>query len=146
MSRNRLKNLLKKGGLASIRDRAMQLSRLNECLQRQLPLSINTTVQLADIDSRRRAVLHLRSGEWATQVRLHQGMILAILRACGAEEIRGVVVRNRPFDLMRREQRSAKFSARRISRRAGELIGSCADGIQNEDLKQSLQRLARHGR
>ncbi|TNF98241.1 MAG: hypothetical protein EP297_08625 [Gammaproteobacteria bacterium] len=146
MSRNRLNNLLKKGDLARIRDRAAWLSRLNECLERQLPLSINTTVQLADIDSRNRAVLHLQGGEWASQVRLHQKMIMAILRSCGVEDIRGVVVRNRPFDLMRKENRRSKFAGRTISPGSRDLINSCATSIENEDLKDSLQRLARHSR
>ena len=67
MSRSRINSVLAKGKLAAVRERALWLGRLNECLQKQLPLSINTVVRLANIDTRKRAVIHVRGGEWATQ-------------------------------------------------------------------------------
>ena len=142
MPAHHVDSLINKGVLAGIRTRALWLSKLNQCLHRQLPLSIDTMVRLADIDTRRRAVIHVRGGEWATHIRMQQGMILDILRTCGLTELSGIVVKNRP---LRERQESAHLRKNRhtMSCSARELIEASANGISDEQLAQSLHRLAR---
>lgn len=143
MSRKNVKSVLSSGPLASIHQRALWLARLNECLQKNLPLSINTTVKLANIDSRKRAVIHVRGGEWATQVRLQQGMIRAILRSCGETEIKGVVVKNRPLKDLAEEEMQPQYVSRSLSQSNRHLVEVAADGVSDSRLQQSLRRLAR---
>ena len=143
MSRQRVKTLLGKGSFAGIRERALWLARLNGCLQKQLPLSINTVVKLANIDSRKRAVLHVRGAEWSTQVRLQQGLIKAILRSCGVEEIRGVVVKNRPLKDLAEESVKSTPIQRPMSAESRKTVESTANSVSDERLQASLRRLAR---
>ena len=143
MSRQRIKTLLGKGSLSSIKERALWLAKLNACLQKQLPLSINTEVRLANVDTRQRAVLHVRGAEWATQIRLQQGLIKAILRSCGAGDVRGVVVKNRPLKHMVEDKLQDKHVERPISASSRKLIDGAAQGVTDKSLQQSLRRLAR---
>ena len=143
MSRSRINTVLATGKLAVVRERALWLAQLNECLQRQLPLSINTAVRLANIDTRKRAVVHVRGGEWATQVRMQQGLIKAILRSCGVAELDGVVIKNRPLKNLAEESLQPTRQQRPISQSNRQLVESAASGVTDESLKLSLQRLAR---
>ena len=143
MSRSRINTVLATGKLAVVRERALWLAQLNECLQRQLPLSINTAVRLANIDTRKRAVVHVRGGEWATQVRMQQGLIKAILRSCGVSELTGVVIKNRPLKNLAEESLQPTRQQRPISQSNRQLVESAANGVSDERLKLSLQRLAR---
>ena len=135
--------MLARGTLAAIRERALWLGQLNACLQKQLPLSINTVVRLANIDTRKRAVVHVRGGEWATQVRMQQGLIKAILRSCGVADVTGVVVKNRPLKNLAEEAMQPVRKQRSLSQSNRELVDSAANGVTDERLKLSLQRLAR---
>lgn len=119
------------------------LEKLNRCLQRQLPLSINTVVKLANIDTRKRAVIHVRGAEWSTQVRLQQGMILAILRSCGAGEIKGIVVKNRPLKDLAEESTQVTSVHRSLSDSSRDSIEAAAGSVSDERLSRSLKRLAR---
>ena len=142
MARRNVKSVLSGGSLAKIQQRALWLARLNACLQKNLPLSINTTVKLANIDSRQRAVIHVRGGEWATQVRLQQGMVRAILRSCGVAEIKGVVVKNRPLKDLAEEKVQPRHVQRTLSQSNRKLVEAIADGVSDGRLQQSLRRLA----
>jgi hypothetical protein len=135
--------VLSGGSLASIQERALWLGRINHCLQKHLPLSINTVVKLANIDTRQRAVIHVRGGEWATQVRLQQGMIKAILRSCGTTEIKGVVVKNRPLKNLAEEKIRPQRVNRNLSGPNRQLVETIANGVSDKRLQQSLRRLAR---
>jgi|GEM_PF-4019422 len=143
MSRQRIKSLLGKGQLSSIKERALWLGKLNACLQKQMPLSINTVVKLANIDTRQRAVIHVRGAEWSTQIRLQQGLIKAILRSCGAGEIKGVVVKNRPLKQLAEEDVQPKHVNRPMSQSSRHLVETAADSVSDESLQRSLRRLAR---
>jgi hypothetical protein len=143
MSRARINNILGKGAFSAIRGRALWLARLNRCLQKQLPLSINTVIKLANIDTRKRAVIHVRGAEWSTQVRLQQGMIKAILRSCGADEVSGVVVKNRPLKHLAEESNKPVRVRRSMSRASRESIEAAASTVSDEQLSHSLRRLAR---
>ena len=143
MSRQRIKTLLGKGHLSSIKDRALWLGKLNACLQKQLPLSINTVVKLANVDTRQRAVIHVRGAEWSTQIRLQQGLIKAILRSCGAGDIKGVVVKNRPLKQLAEEDVKPRHVNRPISQSSRQLVETAANGVTDKALQRSLRRLAR---
>ncbi|MCW8964989.1 MAG: hypothetical protein OQL16_14425 [Gammaproteobacteria bacterium] len=143
MSRQRVNTLLGKGSFSSIRERALLLARFNACLQKQLPLSINTMVKLANIDTRHRAVIHVRGAEWSTQIRLQQGLIKAILRSCGAGDIKGVVVKNRPLKHMAEDSLKPERVQRPMSRSSREMVEAVAGGVSDKQLQQSLRRLAR---
>ena len=143
MSRQRVKTLLGKGSFASIRERALWLARLNACLQKQLPLSINTVVKLANIDTRKRAVLHVRGAEWSTEVRLQQGLIKAILRSCGVDAVSGVVVKNRPLKDLAEESVQSEYVQRPMSADSRKAVESTASSVSDERLQASLRRLAR---
>lgn len=143
MSRKTIKTTLSKGSLSSISARAMWLGQLNHCLQKNLPLSINTTIKLANIDTRQRAVIHVRGGEWATQVRMQQGLIRAILRGCGVPEIKGIVVKNRPLKHLAEEEMRPIRVERTLSQSNRQLVETIANGVSDEHLRQSLRRLAR---
>ena len=129
--------------MSSIRERALWLGRLNACLQKQLPLSINTVVKLANIDTRQRAVIHVRGGEWSTQIRLQQGLIKAILRSCGVAEIKGVVVKNRPLKNLAEESVEPEKVHRPMSQSSRNMVESAANSVSDERLQHSLRRLAR---
>jgi len=129
--------------LSSIRNRALWLAKLNACLQKQLPLSINTAVKLANIDTRQRAVIHVRGGEWSTQIRLQQGLIKAILRSCGARDIKSVLVKNRPLKDLAEENLQPEPVHRPMSRSSRDLVETAANGVSDKRLQQSLRRLAR---
>ena len=143
MSRSRVNSLLGKSSLASIHERALWLAAKNECLARQLPLAINTRVTLVNIDTRRRAVLHVDGAEWATQIRLQQRMILAILKSCGIADVQSVLVKNRPASLEPLARKRKSRPARRLNAQTRDLICDTADGIKDERLRRSLRRLGR---
>ena len=143
MSRQRVNTILGKGSLSTIRQRALWLGKLNACLQKQLPLSINTVVKLANIDTRKRAVIHVRGGEWSTQIRLQQSLIQAILRSCGAGEVKGVVVKNRPLKHLPEENLVTKFVQRPMSQSSRQMVEAAANSVSDEKLRLSLKRLAR---
>lgn len=143
MARHRVNNILGKSHLSKIRDRALWLSQKNECLARQLPLSINTRVNLVNVDSRKRAILHVAGAEWATQVRMHQRMILAILKACGVADLTGAVIKNRPAVQHPLLRTNARRPRHRLSASTRDLIDASASSITDEGLRQSLRRLAR---
>ncbi len=143
MSRHRVDSLIGKSVLADIRARALQLSRLNKCLIRQLPLSINTVVKLADIDTHKRAVIHVKGGEWATHVRMQQRMVLAILKSCGLDGLGGIVVKNRPLKDMAEDDVRPRQVERRMSDSARDLVAMSANDVSDERLARSLRRLAR---
>jgi len=143
MSRQRLNQILGKSRLSSIRERAMWLTKMNECLARQLPLSINTEVKLVNVDTRQRAILHVSGGEWATQVRMQQRMILSILKACGIDKLSGVVVKSRPASLKPVEPGRSRRPRRQLSTNTRDLLDSTAASVKDEKLRDSLKRLAR---
>lgn len=143
MARQRINSLLGSGSFSRVRERALWLEKLNRCLQKQLPLSINTAVKLANIDSRKRAVIHVRGAEWSTQVRLQQGMIRAILRSCGVPEVKGIVVKNRPLKHLAEESTQPAKVHRSLSDSSRASIDAAAGSVSDDQLKQSLKRLAR---
>lgn len=143
MSQQRINSALSQGSFSRIQQRAIWLARVNACMQRQLPLSINTTVKLANIDTRQRAVLHVRGGEWATTVRMQQGLIRAILKSCGIDGLKGVVVKNRPLKQLPEEELRPTRVKRDLSQQNRDLLASIAESATDEKLKQSLRRLAR---
>ncbi len=143
MSGQHVDSFIGKGTLADIRARALRLSKLNDCLFRQLPLSINTEIKLVNIDAYERAIIHVRRGEWATHVRMCQGMILATLKSCGLDTLNGVVIRNRPLQGLTGGYATPKQNRRPMSNSARELVAALASSVPDERLAQSLRRLAR---
>lgn len=143
MSQQCIKTLLGKGVLSSVSSHALWLEKLNSCLQKHLPLSIDTTVKLAGIDARHQAVIHVNGAEWSTQIRLQQGLIKAILRDCGSGEIKKLVVKNRPLESIIENNSRFKPARKSISQSSRKTIEVVADGILDKQLKQSLKRLAR---
>lgn len=142
MSRQTAGNLLK-NSLPDIRERALWLSGLNRCLKRHMPLSINTVVRLVNIDSRKRAVIHVRGGEWASQLRIQYRMILNILKSCGVRQLRGVVVKNRPLEDMPEQTMQVRRVRRSLTDPSRKMIHNVAEGIADTKLRESLRRLAR---
>ena len=125
-----------------IRRRALWLARLNACLAGNLPPAVNTAIQLADIDARGRAVVYVGGGEWAAQLRLQQGMLLAVLKSCGAKGVTAVTVKNRPlYGINERINAPRKTVKRRLSRPTRDLIASTARAVADERLARSLRRL-----
>ena len=143
MSGQHIDSFIDKGTLAGIRARALRLSKLNDCLSRQLPLSINTELKLANVDARKRAIIHVRGGEWATHVRMQQDMILATLKSCGLDTLSGVVIKNRPLQDLTGGHVRPKRSRHPMSDSARELVAALANGVSDKRLAQSLRRLAR---
>lgn len=121
----------------------MHIARLNKCMEKHLPLSINTTVRLVNIDTLKRAVIHVKGPEWATHVRMQQRMILAILKSCGLKELTGVVVKNRPLKDLAEEDVKPKKVHRYMSESTRDLVDSYANSVTDERLAKSLRRLAR---
>lgn len=143
MSQKRADSFVRQSTLSRIRDRALQLSRLNQCLAKQLPLSINTVVKLVNIDTRKRAVLHVKGAEWATHVRMQQRMILTILQSCGRADIQGVLVKNRPLEDLAEEDTQPRRVHRNLSQTTRDLVEASAASVSDERLAHSLRRLAR---
>ena len=143
MAGHHVDSLIGKSTLAGIRKRALQLSRLNECLIRQLPLSIDTVVKLVDIDTRNRAIIHVKGGEWTTHVRMQQGMILAILKSCGLDELSGIIIKNRPLKSLLEYDTRPKRIEHQMSNSTRNLIEASANAVPDEHLAESLRRLAR---
>ncbi len=143
MSQKRADAFVRRSTLSQIRDRAMELSKLNRCLEKQLPLSINTVVKLVNIDTRKRAIIHVKGAEWATHVRMQQRMIQAILKSCGQADIQGIVVKNRPLKDLAEEDVQLRQVHRDLSESTRDLVDASADTVSDERLAHSLRRLAR---
>lgn len=125
-----------------IRQRAGRAARLNRCLSQRLPPPLNAALSLVDLDAGGRAVVHACGGEWASQARLQQNQLRAILQSCGGGEVTAVVVKNRPLQQPRPKIHTA---GRALSPATRDLIAAAARHIPDPRLAQSLRRLAQRG-
>ena len=143
MPQQRADAFIRGSRLSHIHRRALRLAALNRCLERQLPLAVDTIVKLANIDRRGRAVVHVRGDAWAAQVRLQQRLIITILRSCGGDEITGMVVKNRPLAGLAEIEMQPKAVRRPLSPASRDLIAAVARGIGHPPLAAALRRFAR---
>lgn len=138
----RADTLIRRSTLSRICERAIQLARLNQCLEKHMPLPIDTQVKLVNIDTRKRAVLHVRGAAWATHVRMQQRMIQSILRSCGITDLQGIVVKNRPLLGLAEHDTQPRSVHRYLSKSTRELVATVAGTVSDERLAHSLKCLA----
>ena len=132
----------KKDGVADLVTKARFMGKLNQEFLKNIPTPINLHVQLAYING---AKLHVIADTpaWATKFRFMSSHILPTLRKNIQyfQYVKEISVSTRPLNTKKEEVKTT--SPRYISSEAKSCLENMANGLDNEDLQQSLRRLAK---
>lgn len=132
-----------KDGVADLVTKARFMEKLNQEFLKNIPGPINLHIQLAHIHGIKLHVI-ADSPAWAAKFRFMSSHIIPTLRKNIQyfQYVKEISVSTQPIASKRKEQRKPR--PLNISSTARNCLENMAEGLNNEDLKKSLLRLARH--
>ena len=132
-----------KDGVADLVTKARLMGKLNQEFLKNIPGPINLHVELAYINGKKLHVI-ADSPAWATKLRFMSAHIIPTLRKNIQyfQYVKEMSVSTRPAHL--KKEKRKKPHVRNISNEAKACLESSAEGMENQKLRQSLLRLAKH--
>ena len=128
----------------SLKKRALELQQLTNLLRGELPPETNGHYHVANIQDRT-LVIMTDSPVWTTRIRQLGPRVLAIMHNSGRKNLLHIRVFCRPAQSAPVEPvKPATSPPRQISQQSRQLLKQTASFIQNDGLRNALQKLARH--
>lgn len=132
----------KNDSVADLVTKARFMGTLNQEFLKNLPSPINLHVQLAHVHGSKLHVI-ADSPAWATKLRFMSAHIIPTLRRNIQyfQYVKEMSISTRPINA--KDKKIKRAHSRHISSSAKNCLENMAAGLDNEDLKQSLLRLAK---
>lgn len=128
----------------SLKKRALELQQLTNLLRGELPPETDGHYHVANIQDRT-LVIMTDSPVWTTRIRQLGPRVLTALHNSGRKKLLHIRVFCRPAQSAPVEPvKPAITPPRQISRQSRQLLKQTASFIQDEGLRNALQKLARH--
>ena len=132
----------KNDSVADLVTKARFMGTLNQEFLKNLPSPINLHVQLAHVHGSKLHVI-ADTPAWATKLRFMSAHIIPTLRKNIQyfQYVKEMNISTRPINA--KDKKIKRAHSRHISSSAKNCLENMAEGLDNEDLKQSLLRLAK---